>query len=122
VDAHVVWFVQWGVLYCLFIACCKLWTGRCCSPQCCAILSGKQVKGIYIKVYYNRSALEKKVGIVDRLVLGLVTQLQGKSCHNSNIQIRFAVIFMSHSIENTVLSNTDRYISAWMTHRNFLWI
>ena len=62
----------------------------------------------------------EKVGIVDRLVLGLVTQLQGKSCHNSNIQIRFAVIFMSDSIENTVLSNTDRYISAWMTHRNFL--
>jgi hypothetical protein len=65
----------------------------------------KQVKGIYIKVYYNRSASEKKVGIVDRLVLGLVTQLQGKSCHNSNIQIRFAVIFMSDSIENTVFSN-----------------
>jgi hypothetical protein len=59
------------------------------------------VKGIYIKDYYYRSASEKIVGIVGRLVLGLATQSQGKSCHNLNIQITFVVIFMWDSIKNT---------------------
>jgi hypothetical protein len=72
------------------------------SPQCCAITlsdSRKQVKSIYVS---RIATSDKKVSIVvDRVVLGLATQSQGKSCHNSNIQITFAVIFKWDSKENT---------------------